>query len=78
MASPTTCRHHPRQEPDAVVPLVRIWAGGGPRGPSLPRPYEGTYTTGRRVTDQDLEDVRIERWDFHGEWNYTIYPTRKP
>jgi hypothetical protein len=32
-----TWRHYPRQEPDAVVPPVRICAGGGPRGPSLPQ-----------------------------------------
>jgi hypothetical protein len=30
-------RHHPRQEPYEVVPHVRICAGGGPQGPSLPR-----------------------------------------
>ena len=30
-------RDHPRQEPYAVVPHVRICAGGGPQGPSLPR-----------------------------------------
>jgi len=34
-------RHHPRQEPDAVIPLVRICAGGGPKGPSLPRLLTG-------------------------------------
>jgi len=28
---------HPRQEPYEVVPHVRISAGGGPKGPSLPR-----------------------------------------
>ena len=38
---------------------------------------EGTYETGRRVTDEELDSVFIERWDeFHGEWNYTIYPHR--
>ena len=36
MLFPST-RHHPRQEPDAGNPLVRICAGGGPKGPSLPR-----------------------------------------
>ena len=30
-------RHYPREEPDEVVPHVRICAGGGPQGPSLPR-----------------------------------------
>jgi hypothetical protein len=32
-----TWRHYPRQEPDAVVPPVRICAGDGSREPSLPR-----------------------------------------
>jgi len=31
---------HPRQEPYAVIPLVRICAGGGQRWPSLPRPVD--------------------------------------
>jgi hypothetical protein len=31
-------RQHPRQEPDAVVPLVRIRGGGGGQPSSLPRP----------------------------------------
>jgi hypothetical protein len=33
-------RHHPRQEPDAVIPLVRICEGGGSQEPSLPRPAQ--------------------------------------
>ncbi len=31
-------RHYPRQEPSAVVPHAGICAGGGPKGPFLPRP----------------------------------------
>jgi hypothetical protein len=31
-------RHDPRQEPYAVIPHVRICAGGGGQPPSLPRP----------------------------------------
>jgi hypothetical protein len=39
---------------------------------------EGTYETGRKVTDEELDDVFIERWEeFHGEWNYTVYPWRR-
>ena len=35
----------------------------------------GTYEKGRRVSDEELERVRMDRWDdFHGEWNYTVYP----
>jgi len=35
---------------------------------------EGTYQKGRKVSNDELETVQMERWDFHGEWNYTIYP----
>ena len=31
-------RHDRLQEPDAVIPLVRICEGGDPQGSSLPRP----------------------------------------
>jgi Rhodopirellula transposase DDE domain len=33
------------------------------------------YPTGIKVTDQELETVRLHKADFHGEWNYTILPT---
>lgn len=32
------------------------------------------YPTGIEVTNEELENVRIERANFHGEWNYTIVP----
>ena len=37
---------------------------------------EGTYETGRRVGDLELDAVRLERWEFHGEWNYTVFANR--
>ncbi|MBA2446614.1 MAG: hypothetical protein H0V51_01165 [Chloroflexi bacterium] len=27
-----------------------------------------------KVTDAELAAVRLERADFHGDWNYTIAP----
>jgi hypothetical protein len=33
----TPVRHHPRQEPGAVIPPAGICAGGGGQPPSLPR-----------------------------------------
>ena len=33
-----------------------------------------TYTTGIKVTDQEIEQLNIKRDEFHGEWNYTISP----
>jgi len=32
------------------------------------------YTKGIVVSDDDLEQINIERAEFHGEWNYTIRP----
>lgn len=34
------------------------------------------YPTGRKVTDEEMEQVHIERSRFHGEWNYIIKPRR--
>jgi len=33
-----------------------------------------TYPTGRKVTDEEMERVNLERSKFHGDWNYTIRP----
>jgi len=35
-----------------------------------------SYEKGRKVTDNDMENVNIIREEFHGEWNYTIFPTK--
>jgi transposase len=32
------------------------------------------YETGRRVSDQELRRVNLQRDPFHGEWNYSILP----
>ena len=32
------------------------------------------YPTGRRVTDEEMKTVYLERNKFHGEWNYVIRP----
>ena len=35
------------------------------------------YPTGKRVSDKELRELRIERDDFHGDWNYVIKPREK-
>jgi len=35
---------------------------------------EGSYPTGRKVSDEQMKDLVIKRDKFHGEWNYTILP----
>jgi hypothetical protein len=37
----------------------------------------GRYESGIKVTDRELSAVRIQREDFHGEWNYSILPREK-
>jgi len=32
------------------------------------------YPVGRKVTDEEMKDVNLERNKFHGDWNYTIRP----
>jgi hypothetical protein len=34
------------------------------------------YPKGIQVTDEELERIKIQRADFHGEWNYTILPNK--
>ena len=35
---------------------------------------EGSYPTGRKVSDEQMKGLVIRRDKFHGEWNYTILP----
>ena len=37
---------------------------------------ENSYQPGIEVTDDQLARVNITRASFHGEWNYTIWPTK--
>jgi hypothetical protein len=35
----------------------------------------GSYPTGIEVSDEELALINIKRDQFHGDWNYTIFPT---
>jgi hypothetical protein len=35
---------------------------------------DGSYPTGRKVTDDQMKRLSIQKDKFHGEWNYTILP----
>jgi len=34
------------------------------------------YSTGRKVTDEEMKQVKLQPHPFHGEWNYLIRPNR--
>lgn len=36
-----------------------------------------TYPKGIKVPDAQLEKVKLKKHKFHGDWNYTIYPSKK-
>ena len=36
-----------------------------------------TYENGIKVTDQEMESLRLKRDKFHGDWNYAIEPRPK-
>jgi hypothetical protein len=35
----------------------------------------GSYPTGIKISDQEMQALPITRDPFHGEWNYTLHPT---
>jgi hypothetical protein len=35
---------------------------------------ESLYPTGRKISDEQMEELSIKRDKFHGEWNYSIFP----
>jgi len=35
-----------------------------------------SYPTGIKISDQEMAALPITRHTFHGDWNYTLYPTR--
>lgn len=37
----------------------------------------GQYPTGVKVSETEMQALRIERSEFHGDWNYTILPHRR-
>jgi hypothetical protein len=37
---------------------------------------EAEYETGIKISDEELAQVRLQRSEFHGDWNYTIRPRK--
>jgi hypothetical protein len=36
---------------------------------------DNEYDKGRKITDQQMDGLNLKRDPFHGEWNYTLYPS---
>jgi hypothetical protein len=37
---------------------------------------ENIYETGKKISNEQMEQLKIIREEFHGEWNYTISPSK--
>ena len=35
-----------------------------------------TYPKGIKISDGQMEKVELKKHEFHGDWNYTIYPSK--
>ena len=35
-----------------------------------------SYPTGIKISDREMQALPITRHEFHGDWNYTLHPTR--
>lgn len=69
-------RGKPLDSLETIVNLIRH-AGTQTGLTIIAQHDEQVYVKGRKVTEQELAGVNIERVDFHGEWNYVIHPTQK-
>jgi len=36
-----------------------------------------SHPTGKKVSSKELRELKIERDDFHGDWNYVIKPRKE-
>jgi hypothetical protein len=34
----------------------------------------GYYETGKKVSDEELKEIKLKHAPFHGDWNYSISP----
>jgi len=38
---------------------------------------ENEYPKGIKISNEQLEKIKLKRHEFHGDWNYTIHPNKK-
>jgi len=36
---------------------------------------ENEYKKGRKISDHEMDNIRLRRNKFHGDWNYEILPS---
>ncbi len=69
-------RGRPLLSHEVIVNLIANTATG--QGLTIQAELDnGIYPTGIKITDEELATVNLHPAAFHGEWNYTIAPTRK-
>ena len=36
---------------------------------------KNTYPKGKKISDEQMDSINLQRAEFHGEWNYMIAPS---
>lgn len=66
-------RGRPLTSVEVIVSLIaNTMTGSGTKLRAEKDP--GKYPKGKQVSQEDLDEVRLLRQEFHGEWNYVILP----
>ncbi len=69
----SNCRGEPLRDYETIVNLISRTATA--KGLKVTcRLDRRKYPTGRKVTDEEMQRVNLQRHKFHGDWNYTIRP----
>ena len=37
---------------------------------------KNSYETGQKVSNEEMQELRLKIHPFHGNWNYTLHPRR--
>ena len=69
-------RNLPDSTTDAAVVQSIITLGNSLGLSVIAELDEGSYPIGIKISDRQMKDLPISRDDWHGDWNYTLHPTR--
>ena len=74
---PTRCASSWRQSYETIINLIGNTTN---RGGLVVRARldRRRYPTGKKISAKEMRALKVERDDFHGDWNYVIKPRGRP
>ncbi len=67
-------RGKPLRTYETVVNLIGNTTNSGGLGVVSATIDRRRYPTGKKITPEQMSELKIEPDTFHGDWNYTIHP----